>query len=95
MKSFKHLSLREREAITKGLSEGLSCNQIGIRLGRSGTTISRDIRKNNMTKETYWAIDADFQYDCRKEKPKRPRRIGTNHCLQEYIHTKLKLQWSP
>lgn len=95
MKSFKHLSLRERETISKKLSEGFSCNQIGIHLDRSGSTISRDIIKNNMTKETYWAIDADFHYDCRKEKPKRPKKIENNIYLKEYIHAKIKLQWSP
>jgi transposase, IS30 family len=95
MKSFKHLSLREREVISKNLSLGLSCNEIGKIIGRSGSTISRDMTKNKMSRETYWAIDADFQYDCRKEKPKRPKRIENNFLLREYIHTKLKSRWSP
>ena len=95
MKLFKHLSLRERETISKKLSQGFSCNEIGNSLGRSGSTISRDIIKNNMTKETYWAIDADFHSDCKKEIPKRPKKIENNLYLKEYIHSCIKLNWSP
>ena len=95
MKSFKHLSLREREAISKGLSQGFSCEEIGKSIGRSGSTISRDIVRNKMTRETYWAIDADFHADCREEIPKRPRKIENNIFLKEYINSKIKLDWSP
>lgn len=95
MKSFKHLSLHEREAISKGLSQGLSCKEIGENIGRSGSTISRDIVRNKTTRETYWAIDADFHADCRKEIPKRPKRIENNSLLEEYIHFHIKLNWSP
>ena len=95
MKSFKHLSLRERETISKYLSQGLSCNEIGDLLGRNGSTISRDIIKNNMTKQTYWAIDADFHSDCRKEKPKRLKKIENNVLLKAYIHSGITLDWSP
>ena len=95
MKSFKHLSLREREAISKGLSQGFSCKEIGKSIGRSGSTISRDISRNKMTRESYWAIDADFHADCREEIPKRPKKIENNIFLREYINSKIKLDWSP
>ena len=39
MKSFTHLSLRERETISKNLAQGLSCNAIGALMGRSGSTM--------------------------------------------------------
>lgn len=95
MKSFKHLSLRERETISRGISQGLSCNEIAKGMGRSGSTISRDMKKNKMTRETYWAIDADFHYDCRSEIPKRPKKIENNSKLKSYIHSHLKMRWSP
>ena len=95
MKSFKHLSLRERETISKGLSQGFSCKEIGKSIGRSGTPISRDIFRNKMTRESYWAIDADFHADCREEMPKRPKKIENNIFLKEYINSKIKLDWSP
>lgn len=95
MKSFKHLSLRERESISKGLSQGFSCKKIGKSIGRSGSTVSRDIIRNKMTRKSYWAMDADFHYDCRKEIPKRPKKIENNSFLKRYIHSCIKLNWSP
>jgi len=95
MKSFKHLSLRERETISKYLAQGFSCNYIGNILGRNGSTVSRDILKNNMSKATYWAMDADFFSDCRKETSKKPKKIESNARLRKHIHEHLKLDWSP
>jgi IS30 family transposase len=95
MKSFKHLSLREREAISKGLSQGFSCKEIGKSLSRNGSTVSRDISRNKMTRKSYWAIDADFRADSREEIPKRPKKIENNFFLKEYINSKIKLDWSP
>lgn len=95
MKSFKHLSLHERESISKYLSQGLSCNQVGKLIGRSGSTVSRDISKNKMDKKIYWAMDADFHSDCRKEIPKRPKNIESNARLKQYVHRHIQLDWSP
>ena len=95
MKSFKHLSLRERESISKYLSQGLSCNEVGKLIGRSGSTVSRDLRVNKMDKKTYWAMDADFHSDCRKEIPKRPKNIESHARLKKYIQTHIQLDWSP
>ena len=95
MKTFKHLSIRERETISKGLAEGLSLTEIGRRLCRSASTVSRDMTKNGMTRESYWALDADFHADCRKDESKRPRKIEQNRKLREYIRFKMSLGWSP
>src|SRR3954468_9349421 len=95
MKKFKHLSIRERETISKCLAGGLSLAEIGRRLRRSTSTISRDMTKNDMTRETYWANDADFHADCRKDESKRPRKIEKNLKLRKYIHFKMSLGWSP
>lgn len=95
MKSFRHLSLRERETISKYLSQGVSCNRIGQIMGRSSSTISRNMLINNMSRATYWATDADFHSDCRKEVPKRSKNIASNKRLRRYIHEHLRLDWSP
>ena len=95
MKTFKHLSIRERETISKGLVKGLSLAEIGRKLHRSASTISRDMTKNEMTRETYWANDAAFHADCRKDESKRPRKIEINWKLKEYVHFKMSLGWSP
>lgn len=95
MKSFTHLSLRERETISKCLSQGLSRNHIGRLLGRNGSTVSRDMKNSGMNRDTYRAIDADFRSDCRKEISKRPKNIESNICLKKYIHDHIRLDWSP
>ncbi len=40
------LTLAEREAISRGLAQQLSQREIAIQLGRSPSTISREIRRN-------------------------------------------------
>ncbi len=94
-KQFKHFSQRERETISRRLAAGDSLRAIAQRLHRHPSTISRELRKNNMTPKTYWAIDADFKSDVRKEHPKRPKKILNDDILREYIHEQLRLKWSP
>ena len=95
MKTFNHLSLREREIISNMCAQSMSLRSIGRTLGRNVSTVSRDISKNGMTIKTYWALDADFHADCRSEKPKKPRKIEGDRRLKTYIHRKLRIEWSP
>lgn len=94
-KTFKQLERRDREVISRMLARGESLQAIGRRLHRSTSTISRELIRNKMTKQTYWAIDADLHTDYRKEKPKRPKKILNNEFLREYIHLQILLGWSP
>lgn len=95
MKKFNHLSLREREIITKMCAQGTSQRSIGRALGRHASTVLRDMAKNGMTPKTYWALDADFHADCRSEQSKKPRKIENNQRLRTYIYQKLRSGWSP
>ncbi len=95
MKTFNHLSLREREIISKMCAQEETLQSIGRVLSRPASTISRDLSKNNMSRETYWALDADFHAYSRAEKPKKPRKIENNKILKAYIHKKILLSWSP
>jgi transposase, IS30 family len=53
-RSYRHLGLRERTRIEIWRGEGLSIRAIGLRLGRSASTISRELRRNSQpTKQ--WA----------------------------------------
>ena len=58
----KHLSLDERFEIEKGLNNNLSFKQIGNNIGKSCTTISREIRNHYITKNT-GAVGRPF-FDC-------------------------------
>jgi len=47
MRTFKHLSLEEREVIYGGLKEGLSLRTIARELGRCHTTLARELQANS------------------------------------------------
>lgn len=47
MRTFKHLSLEEREVLYGGLKEGLSLREIARRLGRNHTTVARELAANS------------------------------------------------
>ncbi|QEH92832.1 helix-turn-helix domain-containing protein [Dermacoccus abyssi] len=54
----RHLSLSEREEISRGLAAGLSCRVIAARLGRHHTSISREVARHGGP-GTYRAASAD------------------------------------
>ena len=54
----RHLSLDEREEISRGVAAGESSAVIGSRLGRAGSTISRELARNG-GQDRYRALSAD------------------------------------
>ena len=54
----RHLSLSEREEISRGLAAGLSCRVIAARLGRHHTSISREVARHGGP-GTYRAASAE------------------------------------
>lgn len=52
MTMYKHLSLDERKTIEGMLNSGTSLKKIAARLGRSATTVSREIQKNAVVRRT-------------------------------------------
>ncbi|MFE3003441.1 helix-turn-helix domain-containing protein [Nocardia sp. NPDC059246] len=74
--------------------------QIAAELGRSPSTISREIRRNGMPlrgNESRWAYRphaAQRRAEARRPRPK-PGKIGQNPRLREFIADHLRLRWSP
>ena len=68
-RSLYALSLSEREDISRGLSSGNSIRSIANYLGRSPSTISREIRKNGGIAK-YRTVDADKAAWRRAKRPK-------------------------
>lgn len=76
--------------------EKLNPNQIALKLGYHRSTIAREIVRNTDSTGTYKAGYAQKKTTARS----RSRRLGkrkilSNPNLQNYIHTKLQLKWSP
>jgi len=89
----RYLCLSEREEIAIGLSEGRSYRQIGRRLGRSGSTIKREVDRNRPAGKPYRAVAAQAATDART---RRPRRRKLEHPpLHEQVTAWLAEKWSP
>lgn len=87
------LSLAEREEISRGLAAGLSYRQIGRGLGRSASTISREVARNRGARR-YRAIDADDRAWRRARRPQKCKLAG-NPVLRGYVAARLREDWSP
>jgi len=86
------LSMAEREDISRGLVAGHSMRMIASELGRSPSTVSREIRRNG-GRHRYRASKADHAAWDRAHRPKTCK-LAQNRALARIVASKLQLQWS-
>jgi IS30 family transposase len=93
VRSKRHLSLAEREEISRGLVEGRSLRSIAMQVGRPVCTISREVQRNG-GREAYRAVAAD---QCAWTNAARPKtwRLASNGSLKEVVSQKLLEHWAP
>ncbi|MCF7847402.1 MAG: helix-turn-helix domain-containing protein [Kiritimatiellales bacterium] len=89
----KHFSIEEREVIVIQLGVGSSLRHIAAQLGRSPSTISRELRRNS-AQGGYCAYGAHGQAMARRRQPRR-ERLMCNRRLRRYVNGKLRAYWSP
>ena len=87
------LSLREREEVSRGIVAGHSLRTIAQALGRSPSTVSREVHRNDGRSE-YRASTADQAAWDRALRPKRCKLVE-NRALARIVANKLKRLWSP
>ncbi len=87
------LTVREREEISRGVASELSLRSIAAQLGRSPSTISREITRNGGL-EHYRASQADKAAWARAHRPK-PCKLALHPMLRRIVASKLKMNWSP
>lgn len=87
------LRLEEREEISRGIAAGQSIRRIAHDLGRSPSTISREVVRNGGS-QAYRASLADNSAWDRALRPK-PCRLALHAPLRWRIAQKLALEWSP
>ena len=87
------LSLGEREEISRGLSIRRSLRGIARLLGRSPSTISREVQRNGGT-ERYRATRSDQAAWDRALRPKRCK-LACRPALARTVSAKLRRNWSP
>ncbi|WP_071339145.1 IS30 family transposase [Streptomyces albidoflavus] len=88
----------DRIHIADRLREKASIRTIAAELGRSPSTISREVRRNGaMWRSSGWAYRphaAQSRADARRPRPK-PGKIGQNPELRDFIQDHLQRWWSP
>ena len=87
------LSLDEREEISRGLVAGESLRAIAGRLGRSPSTVSREVARHGGVRR-YRAVQADSRAVRATRRPKRCK-LALNDRLRGLVEEKLELEWSP
>lgn len=103
MSSYIHFTLEERICLQKLLSEGKSFRQIAAILGRSPSTISREVNRNkakyppkqksnNAFNYNHWR--AQIQTICRRRQNRRTALVQGSF-KYDYVVEKLNLFWSP
>jgi len=87
------LSLGEREEISRGLSTRCSLRQIARSLGRSPSTISREVLRNGGA-DRYRATRSDQAAWDRARRPKHCK-LACRPALARTVSAKLRRNWSP
>lgn len=91
--SYHHLSKEERKKIAKMHRNHISIRRMAGILGRSPSTISREIRRNS-EKDKYRSSMANEHYTHRRTRCRPKGRLANNQ-LSAYIREKLMEAWSP
>ena len=96
MRVYTHLTLSEREYLEVKLKEGKSLRWIASSLGRSPSTLSREVRRNWSKKaDRYHHWNANNCYKFRRKKCHRKNNLTKNPAAFAYVLEKLLLFWSP
>lgn len=95
MQPYQHLTLSEREIIAEKMNEGKSFRAIARELGRSPSTISREVHRNwSKGPNRYHPWRATILYITKRRDCVRRLRL-TDEKLCEYVSEGLKQYWSP
>ena len=87
------LSMGEREEISRGIARCESLRSIASRLGRSPSTVSREVKVNG----GYDMYRATVAHRASRMRAKRPKAMKLETCprLRQVVENKLSLWWSP
>jgi len=92
--SYHHFSEHERYVIYHLKLYGLSLREIGRRLGRHHTSISREIERNGFPYAVYYHGVSQPMADERARKPRHHRR-RSNKRLYNFVMHRIRRDWSP
>ena len=91
MRSYKQLSYEERVKIAQLRLSSLSIKRIALKIGRSKSTISRELKRNSQ--EGYWPDSAQRKT---LERRRRGCILDKDSYLKEFVMDKLQCHfWTP
>jgi IS30 family transposase len=91
----RYLSMQERTVIADLSREGATIRAIATELGRSASTISRELRRNRDDSGRYRPLAADRASQDRMRRPRRQRRVVAVQELGQLVQVLLNQRWSP
>lgn len=91
---YNHLDTRERTLIKLWLGQKVSLREMGRRLNRNHSTISRELKRNLWCGKHYYIRGAQFLYARRLDERAQRFRLK-NHRTRNYVIAKLKIGWTP
>ena len=95
-RSGRYLSLLERQRIASLRDRGLGVREIARRLGRSASTVSRELRRH-LRPHDRGIYDGDLAHARARERLRRPRRplLAREPELRQIVQSSLEEEWSP
>ena len=90
----RYLGVAEREEIAVGLAAGEPLRVIAARIGRSPSTICREVARNRTTKGVYRAVSAQAAAEDRARRPKTAK-LAADPVLRELVQDWLERKRSP
>ena len=95
MKPYTHFTLEERIFIDECLKQNVKQCEIAKALGKSRSSVSREIKRNSNAQGIYNSWGAYSKSCKRRKKSVRRKRIIKDSSLYKYIVEKLNEYWSP
>lgn len=96
MRTISKLTLREREEIFRLVAQQLTVREVGRRLERHHSTISRELRRKDMNRFTYSIAEAQVDRNVKASQSGLRKKIDPKRKLYHTIRRQLvELRWSP
>jgi len=91
----RYLSLIEREQIRDLARSGLSIRGIAAEMGRSPSTISRELRRNTVSERQGYMPHTAHRLSVERRRRQRRPKLLSNDELFAYVQQRLNKRWSP
>ena len=92
---YRQLQPIERMRIEIWKSENVSAQEMGRRLGRSASTITREVKRNTCQANDYQAHGAQWRHSCRRTAAKPKPKLHPDGVLWGVVCELLRWKWSP